>query len=491
MNRMLVSACAAFCLMIAVGMAHSPLYAAEAGALDMSSAMAAGRAALRDNSPKVALGYFQAALRAMPPDDSHSRFVALQGLGHAAYWLGQYALAEVSYREALSLAVTEEDKTSSTVRLARTLTARDRPRDAYWLVAPLLSSNREAAVEGARASLALGWDARAAAAISVAGRDTTDGAPPDWLDRERARIATELTYRRSRKLKTEFEYARDSDGLRSQQWSVEADFPADYPGVIPDAAAANLTAGARVLWLDDDQRNLRLDEVDVSYRSRYGDSATAYLVAGAGEYTGHTYTAGSFGLAYRPADAWGLELNAEKAPVMTLAALNDEIDQDSVSVGADVLLLRAVTVAGAVYQQSFSDGNDRRGEVLRITSTVYPFLLPDSTFRLQLQAHHFRNDAPAATGYFNPDEFREVRFNVIISQQLSPAWRVRATVSAGTQRIGGSDFGIASGELQLNGRLYRMLRTEIGAGYGDSAAFSSSGAGYRRSFIRASLVMPW
>src|SRR4051794_10105407 len=70
----------------------------------------AGRAALLAENPQAALELYRAALAILPPEARQDRFVTLMGIARSAAWLEQYQLAERSYREALTLASSDEDR---------------------------------------------------------------------------------------------------------------------------------------------------------------------------------------------------------------------------------------------------------------------------------------------------------------------------------------------------------------------------------------------
>jgi hypothetical protein len=110
---------------------------------------------------------------------------------------------------------------------------------------------------------------------------------------------------------------------------------------------------------------------------------------------------------------------------------------------------------------------------------------------VQLYGRYFENSRQDVIGYFNPRRFEEQRVNFIINSRLSPDWTLRATLGPGRQSVDGEKSKTGTAEVKLTSHIDRKMRVEIGALYGDTAAFTSSGAGYRRSSANVSLVIPW
>ena len=92
-------------------LAYAPLSLAAITPDSPAEKIRAGHAALKDENPAAALHLYQSALAKLPPGAREDRFAATLGVARAAAWLERYTLAEQSYRAAVTLASTDEDRT--------------------------------------------------------------------------------------------------------------------------------------------------------------------------------------------------------------------------------------------------------------------------------------------------------------------------------------------------------------------------------------------
>ncbi|WP_028990478.1 hypothetical protein RG903_12885 [Thermithiobacillus tepidarius DSM 3134] len=466
--------------------AAAPILAAESADSAAAAEIVAGRQALLGEQPAQALQHFLAALGRSPGGDD--RIAARVGAGRAALWLEDYALTRRMFQEALPLATTPADRDEIRVGLARSLNGLDRPREAYGIAAELAPRSPAAAVEAARAALALGWAREAAALLAAPTEPVTAERHGAWLAREYARLQEESRFRLRRSAELAFAYAKDNDGLREHGWTLAASFGPRGSGRL---AHATYQLGLDLQTLSTDAASARLREAFSGVATRIGDSGRLSGRLGLGQHGDWTYPVGALGFDYRPGDDWGMALGAETAAVRTIAALDRRIAVHTFTLGADHRVGSLATLAGSLYRQDFSDGNARHGAVLRVGSALATVPGTRLSVGARLYGRCFISSREDVVGYFNPQRFREAQLSAVLAQSLPAQWQVRAVLGLGRQHIDGEGANTLSAETQLSGRMAGRLRVQLKAGYGDSAIASSTGPGYRRGYIATALTLPW
>jgi len=451
-------------------------------------AIRAGRDALIAEDPRAALAHYREALALLGPDDREARFVALLGIARSAAWLEDYKLAEHSYRAALPLAANEEDRAAASAGLAQMLTIADRPRAAYAFAAPFANQSSANAVEAARAALAMGREDKAATALSAQSGALAAAEPNSRLGRDYRSQRDELAFRLRPQALGVFEYTRDSDGVRTYDTGIGAALSGKP--VAADGPAARWDVATHRVTIDDGSTRAAISQFQGGVHTRFGDDWGGAAWLGAARHDDWTYAVGGAQVSFRQRDEWGVEVGADRDAVKTIAALANRITVRSVTLGGDVRIADAV-VAGALGQQKFGDDNDRDYAVVRVTLPTimtppgWPSLTP------QFYARYFEDSNPGPHGYFNPRRFEEQRINFLVAARLSRAWAMRLTLGPGRQSVDGERSNSLTGELKLTGRVATSARVEILAAYGDTAAYASSGPGYRRTSVQVNLFIPW
>ena len=461
-------------VLLALASSVAPVVAAESAA----DKIKAGRAALIAENPQAALESYRAALTVLPPDARADRFAALIGVGRSAAWLEQYALAERSYREALGLAGSDEDRALAAAGLAEMLNIADRPRAAFGLSAPLASGSLANAVQAARAALTLGWEDKARGIVDSEASNVTPEIRETRVGRAFRAQQEELAFRTGPVLSSVAGYSKDSDDVRTYDVIVRAAMSPQH--ALPlgirrwDVAARHQTV---------DEGTDRIEVPQLQGGLRFDPTADIRLLVngGAAEADGWTYFVGDTQVAYRPSDEWGIEVSGEHDAVRTVTALQNRVRYLTASVGGDIRLAN-ITFAGALFRQSFTDDNERDGWVGRVTSPSYlPFGPGRPAAAVQLYARSFTNSGENTIGYFNPDRYHEQRLNLILNARLSPSWVLRSVVGIGRESIDGERSSTGNADVKLSGRLGRSTRVDVSIRHGDSAAFSSSGVGYAQT----------
>ncbi|HVK55459.1 MAG TPA: hypothetical protein VM532_10580, partial [Burkholderiales bacterium] len=431
--------------------------------------------------------FYREALALAGDSDKETRFAALLGVARSAAWLEDYKLAEASYREALPLAANNEDQAVATAGLARMLNIGDRPRAAFEVSSPFVSTSIDNALEAGRAALSLGWEEKAAV-LELPGITIPPDIEKSRQGRDLARLRDELYVRTRPSVNFAFEYGKDSDDVRTYDSTVGIAFSSDSLGQFGHQPRWNVTTRHEVF--DEQAARAEISRLQSGVRINLSDDLKASTNLGVARVNSWTYGVWQAEISYRRSDNWGLAFSADRDAVKTTTALTNRITVRTETIGGDVRLGDAV-LAGALLRQTFSDGNDRDGGVLRITSPAFNIGAGGPSLAVQLYGRYFENSRQDVIGYFNPRRFEEQRFNFIFSARLSPDWRLRAILGPGRQSVESEKSNTGTAEVKLIGHVDRKAHVEITALYGDTAAFASSGAGYKRSLINASFVVPW
>ena len=467
----------------------------NAQATEISSAdteLASGRKALLDDDPTAALRHYQMALSLVPEQDRATRRAALLGVGRAAFWLEQYPLAEQAYRQALALTDTTDDHTAISLKLARSLTLIDRPREAYTLAASAPPASFEAAVEKARAALLLGWETRAAEALSGHAVSNIPSSDSDWLSKEYRQQQEELDDRLRRSINVELGYTDSNDDERTRELDITANFQTLHlPGTAPGMISAFWGIGVNQQWIDDKQSSVQTTELSGSMATNLSDNIKLNARLGVGQQSEWQYGVGTLGVSYRPNDTWGTEAGLESGAVKTTLALKEHTTYDALSVGADHRFGNSFILAGALFQQGFSDGNDRNGIIVR--ANMMPLALPaiDTTLDIQLYERRYHDSDTNTQGYFNPEDFHEEQMRFYFTRRVSTDWKARVMLAPGRQTVDGDSSGTLFGELLLRGKISRDLLCQVKAGVDSTDAVSSTADSYREKYVYASVAIPW
>ena len=194
-------------------------------------------------------------------------------------------------------------------------------------------------------------------------------------------------------------------------------------------------------------------------------------------------------LSSQPHARWYFEFAAERDLVDTVAAVRNEMLMDSYTLSADYQLSDSLTVVGAPLVQDYSDGNQRRGGLLRL---IYSAPQHDN-ISVELKGRLLKSDF-AGAGYFSPETLEE--YLLIFGLALPFAdddWVVRLRLGPGQQVVKphGGDRETKDaylGEVKLRGWFTQSLGLEAMAGC--SSALQASGS-YEYYYGEARLTYYW
>ena len=434
-----------------------------------ASDIRAGRAALVAEEPAKARAQFTAAL-AQPDLSREDRYAASMGLGQATLWLGDYAAAGVSYRNALALALDPAAHRAASVGLAQALNAQDRPREALAQVAPFARGQLRPTVEVLRALQSLGWQTRSRPYLDAAPAAPAMG----YLGTQYRLLQDDMEYAVAAKVEGDMDYSHDSEGLDT--WHIRASYLA-APVVRGDNTFQG-GAGADTTSVDDGTRHVRLNEASLAGQWQAGDMHRFDLALGVGHAGDWRYVQGNVRWSFLPNDGFALGAEAGRAPVLTATALTQHLIGDRYAIDASLRPSTRWYVVPGVYRQAFSDGNHRDGGSLRVL--LIPYDVPNTTAALgaEFSTRLFHDNQPSRGIYFNPAQYHATQAGLIGIYSVSPRWKLRLNADAGRQWVNGAGAGIYTLDLSLEARLPGNGRLRVRVGRSSAASPSGGGAGY-------------
>lgn len=455
--------------------------AVHAQAADAGQAIREARHALETNDPARARTLFAQALTlsAHRPADAYAAAI---GLGRAELWLGHAPAGETAFRRALGLASNDGERRTARTGLAQALNAEDRYREAWKLNAADAAGDPRATLELMRSAQALGWQDRTLPALAATAAPTGTG----YLGTHFGLLADDMRYATSAQVQGDTSYSHDNEGL--DVWSVGASALTPLRG--DDARAQRYGVTADTVRVSTSGNSRHLQELAGVGQWRIGETQSADLRLGLGQAGGWQYLQGAGHWTVQPNDDFALSAGAERAPLLTDAAIARRIAYATYSVGATLRPTDHLYLLPTVFQQRFTDGNHRDGGVARLV--VSPFDVRGTSAALggQIGVRVFRSSQPGGGIYFNPQHYRAVTAGLIGVMRLSPKWRLRATADGGRQTTDGNSVGIYTLDVSLEGRLPHNGRLQLHVMRSSAASVSGGGSGYWNNTLAVSVSYP-
>ncbi|WP_291510958.1 hypothetical protein [Acidithiobacillus sp.] len=459
---------------------------------DPAYSIRAGRAALDANHPQKALDAFQRALDDIAADPARydaDRVAALAGKGYAALWLGNEHQAESSYRQGFAIAHSEADKKTMAVGLARALIGLGRPREAYDTVAPYRKVDHEAALQAAIAANLLGWNV-------LGAQDLQDAAPdgvypgPNWLKALYRYADDYLQYGLAPKVNVGVHYSSDIDHNINQIYSADVLWPGK-PLSDPRLNPTFWQLGYQQTQITDSVGQVGLSAIRGGWNSTPNRNWQYSINGGIGTSGHWVYGTVDSQLLYTPSDRWGLNLGVQREPIRTFTAVQNHILVNTVDAGGFYRLRNVATVGADYFHQSFSDGNQRNGVVIKATPEFVSLGRWPVSLGIQGYYRQYHSGVVPYDGYFNPRNYREAIGYVIYVQKFSPYWTLRFYSGFGSQTIDGTTSGVRDFFGTLSGLVAPYCALSLTGGYSQIANAYGGGPGYHRSYIEANLSIPF
>lgn len=397
---------------------------------------------------------------------------ARKGEARMLLWLARHDEAAAHYRAILE---THPNDKEAQIGLARSLNHGGRhfaAVSAYAVATRDISDlARDTRVERA---VALRWAGLEDEAIQTLG--DADG-------KDVAILRGKLRQETASHLRAEVESAWDSDDLDIQALSLgwQQRFTA---GRLLDVSAR----GARI-----EQNGSRIDgrQLLVKAGTRLGNVEQGLfwpaLTVGVRDYDGWQTAAWKLQGKWIPADFWRIDLEAGNEVIENIDSLNNEVTLNALSASADWRFAPRwnATLGGAALR--FDDGNQRTrliGRVEHTLATAQPRIV------LGLEGMGFSDSDPTIErGYYNPERYRELKL-LARAEHETAGWLLEARLALGKLwETPGESNGLYAWELSAARDLAPMLRLRLHAGGSDSSAFlQSTGSGYTRNYLGASLI---
>lgn len=438
-----------------------------------------GRAALEAGEPQRARVSFSAALA--QSGNREDSFAAAIGLGRASLWLGDYPAAARAFGIAHEQAGDVAGRELADSGLARALNAQDYPRKAYALVAPFAEGQAAPTLELLRALQALGWQDKSLAYLAA-----TPPPSAGYAGTQYRLLQNDMRYALAPRVEGSFGLSHDSEDLDT--WHTGLSWRSAPHTVAQGVQAWGVALGST--RVDDRQRQRRLDEATLLGQWRFADEHYLDLRLGLGRSGGWQYLQGAANWTWRSSDSFSLSAGAERAPLLTDAAIGRRLVGATYSLATSLRPAASWYVIPTYYRQTFSDGNHRDGGTLRVL--LSPRDIPDSAAAIgaQLSARVFHASQPSRGVYFNPARYHAVQAGLVGVYGLGPGWKLRVTADIGRQSIDGAGAGIYGWEAALEGQLPHNGRLQLRFGRTSAASESSGGAGYWNNSLMLSVGYP-
>lgn len=456
---------------------------AHAQSVDAGASIRAGRAAMEAGEPARARQLFAQGL-AQAAGHPADAYAAAIGLGRAAMWLGHAAEAERAFRQARTLAADDAQRRVADTGLAQALNAQDYPRQAWALTASAAADgDPRATLERMRAAQSLGWQDRALPVLAATAPPTNGG----YLGTQFSLLADDMRYATAARVEGVASYSHDNENLDT--WSVGASALSPLRG----SAAGSWRWGVagNTTRVSDDARSRSLHDLAGLGQWRLGEEQNVDLRLGAGQAGHWQYLQGAARWSWQPDDRYGLNAGAERAPLLTTAAIDRHIAYATYSLGANWRPATPLYLLPTLYRQTFTDGNRRDGASARLVLSPLDVSGTPAAIGAQLGVRAFRSSQPGGGAYFNPRHYRAVTAGMTGVLSLGPRWRLRAVADGGRQRADGTSVGIYAVDVSLEGRLPHNGRLQIHALRSSAASVSGGGSGYWNNSVTVSLSYPF
>ena len=275
-------------------------------------------------------------------------------------------------------------------------------------------------------------------------------------------------------------YSDDSDN--SQQWRY-------YLGV--NQPLAEGTAGIRVgQWKFDDAvgaehfNALKL-QYDTGAARRWRSRFDITQLSG-----NWSPILGEANVSYKTPGPWYVEASAQRDIIDTVTAIRSRYSANTYSASADYALTQDLTLVGALYTQSISDGNNRVGKIARVIYSFPQIEGLNVQGRIKLVDSDFRG-----TGYFSPRKLKEYMALTGYSRSvMGGRWSIGAQVGAGVQRADDAgNIGLFSGEVKIKGWFSEFVGMEAKASCSNTGGLSTNqnSTNYRYCLGSLSLISVW
>jgi hypothetical protein len=466
-----------------LALAVCALLSTSAHAEDSSAAddIRAGRAALEAEHPDAARTSFEAAL-ARADLSQGDRFAALVGLGRADIWIGDYPASVAAYREALSLAASDDDTRTANIGMARALNADEYYYEAYKRAAPFASGSLEPTVEVLRAEKALGWEDKSTDVVAALPPDDIQGR----IGRDFARLKADMDFALSDRVDGSYSFSNDSDGLTLMGYGLGAWIPGSPGGNFFES----LRAASNVWTVDDSSASYTVSSFSVGSLLRIGDAQHADFNLGGANVGSWNFFEGNADWNYRLDDNYSANASIDRSPILTTTAIANRELFTTYALGVGVRPSDHWYVYPAYVHQDFTDGNERNGASLRVVLSPYDIADTDSAIGAQVFARIFHSSLPSTGIYFNPANYNQAQFDLIGVHRIDENWTLRAVAGGGYQNVNGAGAPSYDIDVALIGRLPGNGRAEIHAGRNSFASFAGGGSNYWVNTVSISVAYP-
>ena len=396
---------------------------------------------------------------------------AEKGEARVLLWLDRHDEAATAYR--LILKTHPQDKEAQ-IGLARALNYSSRHFAAVSAYAAAANDNaalaRDIRVERATA---LRWSGLEDESLAVLG---------DTAGRDADLLRGQLKRETGASLRGDFETSWDSDELDVH--ALSAGWQQRF------TSGRSLDVSARSARLEQHDRRIDGRQLLVRAGSRVGSVAQGLLwpalTVGVREYDGWQTPAWKLQLKSIPTDFWRIDVEAGNEVIENIRSVDNKVTLNGLSASTDWRFAPrwGATVGGAVTR--FDDGNRRSrliGRVEHIVATTQPRVV------VGLEAMGFSDTDPRIDrGYYNPERYREFKMLARAEHEVAD-WLLETRLALGKLwETPGSSSGLYAWEVSAARDVARLFRLRVYAGGSDSSTFQSSGSGYTRNYLGASLI---
>lgn len=185
----------------------------------------------------------------------------------------------------------------------------------------------------------------------------------------------------------------------------------------------------------------------------------------------------------------GSEVIFQRDVVETRAALDNGVNQNFLGASVDHAFSNRLTAVALAGAQQFSDDNNRG----HLRGWIIYTLAPEYGLAVQLRARGYENSRQGSPFYFNPERYENVDIGLRLNKRFG-AWRVRAFLAAGEERI---DRGVANptgfAQLHVDRVLAGGIRIGLRYAYSHAAGEDRGNADgtYSWRYLRLFVVAPF
>lgn len=396
---------------------------------------------------------------------------AHKGEARVLLWLDRYDEAIDRYRSILN---TQPNDKEAQIGLARALNRSGR-HFAAVSVYQAATTNESALTTDTRVerARALRWAGLEEVALQTLGNATGKEAD-DLRDKLKQETASHL--------RAEFEFARDSDELDINALTLgwQQRF----------SEARSLDVSVRTARIEQGAANIRGRQLLARMGTRMGNTGQGLLwpalTLGIRDYNGWQTAAWKLQSKWIPEDFWRIDAEAGNETVETIAALNNHVTLNSIAASADWRFLPQSSATLGAAVQRFDDGNQRT----RLIGRIGHVLLRDQPkLTLGVEGMGFNDSDPSvARGYYNPGRYRELNAFAHAEHETA-GWLLGGKLALGRlAETPGTNNGLYTWELSAARDITPLLHLRLYVGGSNSSALSSTGSGYIRNYLGASLI---